>query len=781
MPHTPEDPLHMTDFAESVLFPIFSSVFYNGSTSWQTDTVLAAVIRALTVDTVDEAVTIMLEVLDVDPIALRESLVLSGRYDPDFDFRDTPTNDLAPEDTLGGVNAQLDDLRGQINDLAQIIEDYINTGVLDVKNDLGRIGSLIIDDIIEDANRAEGVITGVLNTINDGIDDSRGVLDRIWERITGTVTVEIENRIVIPADVFEVIVRGIGDILDAERSWIVGVIDLFSDAITQLFRDYMEREFPELIAIEQAIRDQTTAEVEADDELLDEVKEINNDTIDGTGASMAKGVGLVIEEGINRSDVGTAKSWADAIQFDQLLGCSENEIEDWIREKGIIDGVSGKIVFEIMLVVGKAMGLLSIGGAIAAKELYEFSLTCDWEILEAGDAVAAYHRGLISRSDLTDEIKMRGYSAARTETLIETAYVQPGAGELYSMNLRGLAGGENLTERFKGLGFNPTDAQSLADLKFYIPGPQDLITMAVREVFSPEIVKKFGQDQDFPEDFATYAEQQGISRFWAEKYWQAHWVLPSVQMGFEMLHRRVIDEQTLRQLMAAQDIMPGWRDELIAISYRPYTRVDIRRMHDTGVLSEAEVYDAYRDIGYNDEKARTLTEFTIELNRDDPDPLEPLDGLTRSAVISAYKDGLIDRITAEGLLEAEGVGPDARLIYLNDAELDIEKELRNDQSQTLLIEYENAAISLRQAAAALSALPLTPLEQEKVELKLRRITAKRTKLPSKADLQKLYKESIIGKGTFKDEMERLGYPDRWVDDYIKLVKLGITVDDEPTA
>ena len=121
------------------------------------------------------------------------------------------------------------------------------------------------------------------------------------------------------------------------------------------------------------------------------------------------------------------------------------------------------------------------------------------------------------------------------------------------------------------------------------------------------------------------------------------------------------------------------------------------------------------------------------------------------------------------------------MIYLNDAELDIEKELRNDQSQTLLIEYENAAISLREAVIALRALPLTPLENEKVELKLRRITAKRTKLPSKADLQKMYKNSVIGKGTFKDQMERLGYPDKWIEDYIKLVKLGITVDDEPTA
>ena len=73
------------------------------------------------------------------------------------------------------------------------------------------------------------------------------------------------------------------------------------------------------------------------------------------------------------------------------------------------------------------------------------------------------------------------------------------------------------------------------------------------------------------------------------------------------------------------------------------------------------------------------------------------------------------------------------------------------------------------------------LEREKADLKIRRITAKKTKLPSKADLQKMYKVGIIGKGTFKDQMERIGYPDKWIDDYIDLVKLGITSDDEPTV
>ena len=162
--------------------------------------------------------------------------------------------------------------------------------------------------------------------------------------------------------------------------------------------------------------------------------------------------------------------------------------------------------------------------------------------------------------------------------------------------------------------------------------------MAVREVFNPVIVEKFGQDEDFPEQFAEYAAQQGISRFWAEKYWEAHWVLPSVQMGYEMLHRRVIDMETLKQLLAAQDIMPGWRDALIDISYKPYTRVDIRRMHDVGVLNDDEVYESYLDLGYSPDKAKNMTEFTIRLNDPDPDDIDSLEGLTRAAIINSFKD-----------------------------------------------------------------------------------------------------------------------------------------------
>jgi len=136
--------------------------------------------------------------------------------------------------------------------------------------------------------------------------------------------------------------------------------------------------------------------------------------------------------------------------------------------------------------------------------------------------------------------------------------------------------------------------------------------MAVREAFTPEIAARFGQYQDLPPDFVEWVGKKGLSKEWAERYWAAHWSLPSPQQGFEMLHRGVINEGDLNMLMRALDIMPFWRDKLIQIAYRPLTRVDVRRMFALGVLDVSGVRKAYTDLGYNDYNADLMTDFTIK-------------------------------------------------------------------------------------------------------------------------------------------------------------------------
>ena len=135
-------------------------------------------------------------------------------------------------------------------------------------------------------------------------------------------------------------------------------------------------------------------------------------------------------------------------------------------------------------------------------------------------------------------------------------------------------------------------------------------------------------------------------------------------MGFEMFHRGVIDSDTLQLLFQAQDILPFFREPLTDIAYRPYTRVDIRRMHKFGVLSENNLVEsrgnkyellvAYEDLGFSPDKAQTMVDFTIAYNspRVDDEPKR----LTRAQIIKFYRDKLYSK--ADSIQQLKDIGYD---------------------------------------------------------------------------------------------------------------------------
>jgi len=186
-------------------------------------------------------------------------------------------------------------------------------------------------------------------------------------------------------------------------------------------------------------------------------------------------------------------------------------------------------------------------------------------------------------------------------------------------------------------------------LAYQIPPVADIITMAVREAFTPEIAARFGQYQDLPPEFVEAVQKKGLSKEWAERYWAAHWSLPSPQQGFEMLHRGIIGRDDLYMLMRALDIMPYWRDKLIEMAYRPLSRVDVRRMYGLGTLDESGIMKAYRDLGYNDFNADKMTDFTVRYTR------QTQSRFTSGDVVSAYSKYLISSGEASSILRDIGI------------------------------------------------------------------------------------------------------------------------------
>lgn len=226
---------------------------------------------------------------------------------------------------------------------------------------------------------------------------------------------------------------------------------------------------------------------------------------------------------------------------------------------------------------------------------------------------------------------------------------KPATSDLIAYELRRDPSLSNLDRELRKIGVHPNYFELLKELAYQIPPVADIITMAVREAFTPDIAARFGQYEGLPTQFVEWVGKKGLSKEWAERYWAAHWTLPSPQQGFEMLHRGIIGKDDLLLLLRALDIMPFWRDKLIEMAYEPLNRIDVRRMYKLGVLTESDVTNAYKELGYNDTNANRLTDFVVR------DTRQSLARFTSANVVTAFTKRFIDEGQASSLLRDMGI------------------------------------------------------------------------------------------------------------------------------
>jgi len=289
--------------------------------------------------------------------------------------------------------------------------------------------------------------------------------------------------------------------------------------------------------------------------------------------------------------------------------------------------------------------LAQIGWSPADRPLVQ---ELGWSIPNAMLLVQGNLQQQQSRDKILRDISVADINPVYAEQYLDAIQTKPASTDLVAYHLRKDPTLAGLPPDLRKIGIHPDYIDIYKTLAYPIPPVADIITMAVREAFTPDIAARFGQYEDYPPALEEWALKKGLSKEWSERYWAAHWSLPSASQGFEMLHRGIINRVELDMLLRALDVMPFWRDKLTGIAYRRLTRVDVRRMYKAGVLTKAEVYEAYLQHGYTDENAKRMTEFTVQWAM----PKEA--SITRSDILTAYKTRMISRTEASGLLENMG-------------------------------------------------------------------------------------------------------------------------------
>lgn len=274
--------------------------------------------------------------------------------------------------------------------------------------------------------------------------------------------------------------------------------------------------------------------------------------------------------------------------------------------------------------VGNAVELLRRGVFDAgdfARALRQAGMRPEWDpfltrltahVISVDELANMVVRGHLALADGAQRAEAVGVTPAQFELYVANTGNPPGNDEALDLWNRGVLDEADVDRALAQSNLKPEWFEAFKERRYFIPTVADLVRFAVREVFTPAIRAQYGLDDEFPSDFEREGLKRGLSPEWARAYWAAHWELPSIEQGYRMLHRSVIDAGELDVLLRTKDVMPYWRERLTEIAYLVPGRVDLRRMFRADVIDEAAVERGYLDLGYAPDAARTLTDFAVD-------------------------------------------------------------------------------------------------------------------------------------------------------------------------
>jgi len=237
---------------------------------------------------------------------------------------------------------------------------------------------------------------------------------------------------------------------------------------------------------------------------------------------------------------------------------------------------------------------------------------------------------------------------------------------------RGLITESDYREVLKYYAYPEAYWDKILELTVRLPGIDDVIRFAVKEAFvRPEL------DVEYPAELTLYGKMLGFSEEILRYFWRAHWVLVPLTQLYEMYHRGIIDEDTLRTQLRYHDYTPEWRDKLMAISWDLPGRIDLRWAYEWGVIDEEELKQWLIKTGIGPEYVDVVVKAWIaNLMR------EEIMGLVREA-IEDRAEGWIDDEEFRARLRDLGLPEERIEYYLMRAVSKAEREFREAQLDIL--------------------------------------------------------------------------------------------------
>lgn len=270
--------------------------------------------------------------------------------------------------------------------------------------------------------------------------------------------------------------------------------------------------------------------------------------------------------------------------------------------------------------------LIDLPPAVTRPLEQERDFRCPTELPSPSQASMAWLANTIDDETWRCWTRAGGFKDPEAERVRHAGRSKLTPGEIMGLFHRGIFTPQDVVEKIRELGFTgDQEAIQLERLSQQIPTLQDILRFMVRDAGDDGLAAKFGMDDEFTVKYSAqlkqWSDDQGIIPEYAKYAWRSHWDIPSPTQLYEMYHRLrhdwidPADRVTLDDVKTAltqDDKLPYWIPKYLAISFLPLGRIDIRRAYQIGVLSEEEMRRHYLAIGYSDDDAQLLTNYTVK-------------------------------------------------------------------------------------------------------------------------------------------------------------------------
>lgn len=258
---------------------------------------------------------------------------------------------------------------------------------------------------------------------------------------------------------------------------------------------------------------------------------------------------------------------------------------------------------------------------------YATNATCRQLHLDPDKAIAAYLSNGIDGKQLDAYWAVNGYCNPALTHYLQAAKSKPIPMQLSTMRHREIISASEYHMSMRELGYlDSTQREQIFNITYQVPTLTDIIRFMVRDADDNDLANRLGLDsffdQKYRDQLKRWSKDQGIPDKIAQYAWRAHWQIPSPTQLFEFWHRlrynqkfggkqKLLDD--IKAALIQQDILPYWHDHYLAVSFRPMTRVDLRRAFNIGSINQQQLLDGYLALGYEDSEAAKLVAFTIRL------------------------------------------------------------------------------------------------------------------------------------------------------------------------